>query len=557
MSIHGRIASAFFVSFAVSTLSLSVAAAKDDRIPVPESVPGQFLVRFKNPGAVRSSVALQSMEEKTKGKIIRSHVEQNFVILQKPLIQSMGSALQEIQSVDDVLYVEPNFVYRATKTSNDPDLGQLWGLKNVGQVDAAKQAGVTGIDVDAERAWDITTGSANTIVAVIDSGLDYNHPDLMANAWTNTLEANGQPGVDDDNNGLIDDIHGANFVNPAKPTGDPMDDHGHGTHCSGTVGGKGNDGRGIVGVAWDVKIIGVKFLNEDGSGNLEAAIQAVDYATKMGARIMSNSWAGGGYSKFLEEAIQRADAAGVLFVAASSNASGDNDAIPVYPASYHSPNIVVVAAIDNRGGLAEFSNYGKTTVHIAAPGVNIFSSVHEGNYATWSGTSMATPHVSGVAALLVSADPTLTHYQLKDRLLAGARPMASLRHKVITGGVVNAYYSLTQQTPPDDPNDPAKWAHQTVNFATSHPYLKKDYMEHEIDIPGANEIALFFSSFETERNYDTVTLLDRAGNSVAVLHGTRGEGYSPLVKGDYVKIVFRADDSIEKHGFDLTGAAYR
>lgn len=558
MPIQGRIAVSFLVSVVTALMVTSPASAqkKPEGQSAPEFVPGQYLVRMRTPGLI-GSASIQALEEKAKGKVLRVHGDQNFVVLQKPLIQSSEGALMDIQSVDDVVLVEPNYIYRANKASNDPDIGKLWGLKNLGQADSARQNGIAGVDVDAERAWDITTGSKDVVVAVIDTGIDYTHPDLAANAWVNEAELNGKPGVDDDGNGIVDDVYGASFANPAKPTGNPMDDHGHGTHCSGTIGAKGDDGRGIVGVAWDVRVMGVKFLGADGSGSLEGAIQSIDYATKMGARIQSNSWAGGGYSKLLEEAIQRSDAAGVLFVAASSNSGANNDASPVYPATYNVPNIISVAAIDNRGQLADFSNYGRTTVHVAAPGVNIHSSLNGGGYDSWSGTSMATPHVSGVAALLVSNDPHATQYQLRQRILDGARPLAALRGKVSTGGVVNAYYSLTGQAPPEDPNDPSKWLQQSANFSTPHPYVKKSLIEWEVDVPGATQLALYFSKFQTERTYDTITLKDRAGTVIAILSGSMDDSFSPVIPGDYVKITFKSDDSIEKYGVDITAVSYR
>lgn len=521
-----------------------------------EVVPGQFLVRLKDPVQMNDLKKLDQILDRARARLLRVHSEQNFLVLQKPTIQEFESSLSDLKASEAFQLIEPNAVLRVAKLPNDPDLSQLWGLKNTGQADATPQVGVPGVDIDAERAWDITTGSDQVVIAVIDTGIDYNHPDLKANVWTNAAEANGTSGIDDDGNGIIDDIHGANFADPGHPTGNPLDDQGHGSHCSGTIGGTGDDGVGVVGVNWQTRIMGVKFLGSDGSGSLEGAILAIDYATKMKARVQSNSWAGGNYSNLLLEAIQRANDAGILFVAAASNSAGDNDASPVYPATYAVPNIVSVAAVDNRGQLADFSNYGKTTVHLAAPGVEIYSSITNAGHDSWSGTSMATPHVSGVAGLLLANDPTLSVTDLKAKLLAGARPLASLRNRTITGGVLNAYYSLTGLTPPEDARDPAKWTQMPYSLSTPHPYGKKEHLEQEIEVPGASEIALYFSQFKTERYYDKVSLFDRAGNLIAALHGSADDTYSPVISGNYVKIVFNADNSIEGYGFDVTGIAY-
>lgn len=557
MVIQGRIAGAISIAIALAMPILSFAQSKKNLESMPEVVPGQFLVRVKDSLLLSKAQAVKALEEATRGHVLRQYEDQGFVVLQKPVIQNQISSLREIHSSGMVELAEPNYIYRMSKVGNDPQLGQLWGLRNQGQQDSGKQNGVVGIDIDAERAWDINTGSRKVLVAVIDTGIDYNHPDLAPNAWINQAEANGVPGVDDDGNGIIDDIHGANFVNPQAPTGNPLDDQGHGSHCSGTIGAKGNDGVGIVGVAWDVQIMGVKFLGSDGSGTLEGAILAIDYATRMGAKILSNSWAGGSYSKLLEEAIQRADQGGALFVAASSNSAGNNDIQPVYPATYNVPNIISVAAIDNRGSLADFSNYGRSSVHVAAPGVNVFSSVQGGKYDSWSGTSMATPHVSGIAALVLSANEGMTHHEIKDRIIAGARPLAGLRGKVFTGGVANAYYAMTGVQPPQDPNDPSKWAHTSVSFSSPHPYSKNERLEFEVSVPGAKEMSLYFPVFQTERGYDILTLLDRNGNVLGRVHGNMDDIYSPIIAGDYVKLVFTSDDSIHGHGFDLTQVAYR
>jgi thermitase len=482
---------------------------------------------------------------------------QKLMVVQKPLIQTRASAIEEIKAAGEFSVVEPNFVYRASKIPNDPKFSELWGMKNVGQQDSDKQAGVAGVDIDAERAWDITTGNPRTLVAIIDTGIDFNHPDLKANLWVNAAEKNGRPGVDDDNNGIVDDIYGASFVDANKPVGSNLDDHGHGSHCAGTIGGTGNDGVGVAGVNWNVKIMGVKFLGGDGSGSLEGALKAIDYATKMGAKVLSNSWGGGGFSQLLKESIERSNTAGALFVAAAANDGSNNDNSPVYPANYEVPNIISVAAIDNKGRLASFSNYGAKTVHIAAPGVNIYSSLKNGAYESWSGTSMATPHVSGVAALLIGHEPTLTNLEVRQRILAAAKPLAGLRGKVSTAGMLNAYYTLTGQAPPDDPNDPFKWTHANVQVSSVHPYQSKKSYEYQVEQRGAKDMAIKFSKFDTEAGYDIVTFYDRAGKVLGTMSGTLGETYSASFNTDFVKIVLTSDDSVDRYGFDISAVAYR
>lgn len=533
-----------------SAIALISALAVNASAATPEAVPGEYVVKLKD--------GLMTMNRTTLSQSLRSYVKskipgQNIVVIQRPTFELEQSVVKSLSQNPMVDIIEPNYIYRINKLPNDPKLDLLWGMKNFGQEDSARRKGVAGVDIGAEQAWDIQTGSRDVVVAVIDTGVNYNHPDIAANAWTNEIEANGKPGVDDDGNGYIDDIHGYNFVNN---TGDPMDDHGHGTHCSGTIGAKGDDGQGIVGVAWNVRIMGVKFLSAQGGGTLEDAIKAIDYATKMGAKIMSNSWGGGGFSETLKQAIERANAKGALFVAAAGNETNNNDASPTYPATYNVPNVLAVAAVDNSGQLASFSNWGKTTVHVGAPGVNIYSSVVDG-YDSWSGTSMATPHVSGVAALLVSNEPALTNVEMKERITNTARPISGLKNKVKSGGLVNAYAVLTNTMPEPDPNDPDRWASAQLQVSSEHPYKAKSNVVFEIRQAGAKEMALYFTKFDLERGYDFVDLFDEAGNKIYSMTGNNNESYSPVIKGEYVKVVLRTDESVQRYGFDITKVSYR
>ncbi|NDD93079.1 hypothetical protein EBZ37_13485 [bacterium] len=246
-------------------------------------------------------------------------------------------------------------------------------------------------------------------------------------------------GVDDDGNGFIDDVHGWNF---AAKSSNSSDDQGHGSHCAGTIGGSGNNSIGVAGVNWQVTMMPVKFLDAQGGGTLQGAVEAINYARTMGAKIMSNSWGGGGASQALKEAIEKARDAGILFVAAAGNDGTDNDSRPVYPAAYPVENVLAVSAVDNQGGLADFSNFGKKTVHVAAPGVNVMSSTKGSSYRSLSGTSMACPHVSGVGALLLSINPSMSYSELKERIMKTSQPLASVRRKVVSRGMVSAYNAI-------------------------------------------------------------------------------------------------------------------
>lgn len=519
----------------------------------PEAVPGEYVVKLKENILVSQDINILS---RGLGVTITSRIpSDNIVVVKKPVFQLQSSAVKTLSQHPWVEIAEPNYIYRIKRVPNDPMLGQLWGMINNGQADSAKKSGTPGIDIGAEQAWDIQTGSKDIVVAVIDTGINYNSADLKPNMWVNEVEASGKTGVDDDGNGIIDDIHGAAFTNK-KSTGNPLDDHGHGSHCAGTIGAKGDDGKGIVGVAWNVRLMGIKFLTKDGGGTLEDAIKSIDYATKMGANIMSNSWGGGGYSETLKAAIERANKAGILFVAAAGNESNNNDAKPTYPATYNVPNVLSVAAVDNQGKIANFSNYGKNTVHVGAPGVNIYSTTTTG-YDSWSGTSMATPHVSGIAALIASQFPKMTHLEMKERIITTAKPISGLRGKVRNAGFANAYTALTNTLPEPDLNDPANWPTVAANVASEHPYKEKTRSEFQVEVPGATQIALYFSRFETEAKYDKLEIYDSTGKLVETISGLNDNSFSQVITGSSAKLVFISDDTVNKWGFEITKIAYK
>lgn len=308
----------------------------------------------------------------------------------------------------------------------DPDLASAWGIQKV----------------SADKAWAKARGSKDIIVAVIDTGVDYNHPDLAFNMWRNpNAKQIAATGIDPSGSDVTGDVVGYDFANNDAL---PFDDNMHGTHCAGAIGAVGGDGKGISGVSQRVSIMAVKFLTGQGSGTTADAIKGIDYAVSRGAKILSNSWGGPGDSgnNALKDAIVRAEKAGVLFVAAAGNDSSDNDRKPTYPAAFDVPNMVTVAATSETDGMAFFSNYGAKSVHIGAPGTNIYSTVPGGKYSKLSGTSMACPHVAGAAALLWAHYPKATYKEIKERLVRFGDPLSVLKGKTISGNRLNVLNSL-------------------------------------------------------------------------------------------------------------------
>lgn len=515
-----------------------------------QSVPGEFVVKLK-PGMMRAST--QALSQQLKGFVTQKIAGQDIVVVKKAVFETNDSAIKALNENPMVEIAEPNYIYKINKAPTDPLYVQTWGLANVGQADPKNQVGVAGVDVNAEKAWEIQTGTREKIVAIIDTGIDWSHPDLAENMWVNEAEQNGKAGVDDDNNGVVDDIYGYNAI---TGTGNAKDDQGHGSHCAGTIGARANNGIGVAGVNWNVRMMAVKFLDAGGSGSLADAIKAIDYATKMGANVMSNSWGGGGFSQTLMDAIKRSNDAGAIFIAAAGNEYNNNDSSPTYPSTYQVENVMSVAAIDNRGAKADFSNYGKKTVHLGAPGVNVMSTTG-GSYKSFSGTSMATPHVAGVAALLWANEPNLTAAQVKERLVATVRPLASMKGKTRTGGIVDAYGALTNTQAPPDANDPSNWSTVAMSFASDSPYKPNTDQTFEISVPGAKEFAIYFEKFNVESGYDFVTIYDAAGNKVQTLTGSMDESFSMTITGESARVVFKSDKSVEKSGWTITKAAYR
>jgi len=399
-------------------------------------VPGELLVRLK-PGLPPAATARALAAVRTVSARRLRSVE-HLYHLKLAAGVSLRTALRTFGRSSDVLYAEPNFVIRALATPNDPSFRSQWSLSNSGQT-----GGTPGVDIDAAGAWDVTTGSRDVVVAVIDTGVDYTHPDLAANVFRNEADCNAD-GVDDDGNGHVDDCHGVDTVNGDA---DPMDDHDHGTHVAGTIGAVGNNSVGVAGVNWDVAILPCKALDAAGTGDTASAVACLDYVARMKDRgvdvvATSNSWGGGLFSRALADAIAALQQRGILFVAAAGNDRVDLDRLPMYPCAYHLPNVICAGATDDRDVWAGFSNYGRRTVHLGAPGVDVLSTTTDNRYATFSGTSMAAPHVAGVVALLAAQDPGRDWRALKNLVLAGGEPLRPPAPTTITGRRLNALRSL-------------------------------------------------------------------------------------------------------------------
>jgi subtilisin family serine protease len=326
------------------------------------------------------------------------------------------------------LRCEPNYVVHSQITPNDTQYSSLWGM----------------LSIQAPRAWDVTTGSADVTVAIIDTGIEYTHPDLSENIALNSGEIPSN-GIDDDRNGFVDDYYGYDFINN---DGNPIDDHFHGTHCAGTIGARGNNARGVAGVAWNVKLMPVKVLSATGSGSYASVIGGINYAVKRGVKVLSLSLGGGAYSQALEDAISNARQNGVLLVAAAGNSAVNTDIYPSYPASSVQDNVLSVAATASGDVLASFSNWGPISVDVAAPGADILSTYLGGQYAWASGTSMATPHVAGIAAMLLSVNPNLSYAEVKNLIVGTVDPIASLNGKMASGGRVNLYTAIAKALQP-------------------------------------------------------------------------------------------------------------
>ena len=433
------------LAFPASASPVSASSGKAPAVLRPgaqRSAPGQLLVAYDPGTSIGARRRTRALEDST---LIRRLLVPELELVRIPPGESVAQAQAAYERLPGVAFAEPNGIVHMTDTvPNDPGFGVDWGLRNTGQ-NVNGIVGTPGADINAVQAWDASTGDRSVTVAVVDTGVDYTHPDLSPNMWVNPGESGAgreTNGIDDDHNGKVDDWQGWDFVNSDN---DPKDEHYHGTHVAGIIGAKGNDSTGVAGVSWNVGIMPVRVLDAGGSGYWSDVADGFAYAGLMKADVANASLGGTSYSDAVRLAIEGAP--NTLFVFAAGNYSNNNDSYPFYPCSYTASNIICVAATDQNDSMADFSNYGTASVDLGAPGVNVYSDAPYGRYQFLSGTSMAAPHVSGAAALLASTYVGEGPAFWKEALLSTVEPLPGLAGKTVTGGRLNAAAAIRYGDP--------------------------------------------------------------------------------------------------------------
>ncbi|MEW6745825.1 MAG: S8 family peptidase [Planctomycetota bacterium] len=457
-----------------------------------EYVPDQVIVRIDNapPEQVAEIGALVGAT--ASKRLFRRDIWR----LELPPGSDVRATARRLETLDDVKYAHPNMILHAAGFPNDPSFSLQWGFHQGSDA-----------DIDAPEAWDLHTDASPVIVAVIDTGIQWDHPDLAANLWTNADEVPGN-GIDDDANGYVDDVHGYDWVNGDA---DPFDDNSHGTHCAGTVGAHTNNGLGVAGTCWRVQLMALKFLSAGGSGTIEDAILAVEYSMMNGAHLSSNSY--GCYCSYsdmqgLYDAVDAAGDAGMLFVAAAGNDNVNNDVWFFYPSSFDLPEVLAVAASDPSDNKAWFSNFGPTTVDIAAPGQDIYSTVPGNSYGYKSGTSMACPHVAGAVALVSSYCPELPLVEVKQILMDSVDLLPSFSGLIVSNGRLNLRRALDECPLPvtievlDPDGGELIYADSyTILWGWSDPSGRIDHVAIRLQDGGGNDIGLIDGSETNDGHY--------------------------------------------------------
>jgi subtilisin family serine protease len=548
---------------AAASLLSSEAEARISKISkAAEHVHGELVVKLeKGPAVSQTAQVFSRLLNQLGSHSVRSieafHTDDSTFLVKLAKDQDLDAAISQLKSEKGVQAAEPNALYHAFDDGvpNDPDFIKTWALNNTGQREVEEStmaAGVPGSDIHVLPLWkENFHGSRDILVAVIDTGIDWEHPDLKANIYTNPGEI-ADDTKDNDENGFVDDVHGWNFHDNTKNS---VDDNGHGSHCAGTIGGVGNNGVGVAGVNWEVSLLPIKFLSASGSGSLKDAVEAINYARKMKVRVMSNSWGGGPFSDTMLKAIEEARDAGILFVAAAGNDGASNDSTATYPAGYQVSNVISVAATDNRDKIASFSNYGSRSVHLAAPGVAIYSTHKNGTYKSLSGTSMAAPHVAGLAALLASIHPEWTFSELKDRMINSCDVVPALVSKVGSMGRINAWNALQGIVSPGRPDESA-WISVEEVIESEHPYKDSQDVVFKVSHPGAKWLRVHFEKVGTEKKFDKLVIETPAGDVIDEISGDWTDLNSTFVAGEDLQIRLKSDYSNTGYGFKIDRIQY-
>lgn len=443
---------------------------------------------------------------------------------------------------------------------------QQWALQNSGEIvfNQSKSEfikGTPGVDINILDAWKYTHGSSNIIVAVIDTGIDLNQEELKPSLWKNEKELFGLPGIDDDHNGYTDDIYGINLINPKEIH--PIDKNGHGTHVASLIAANGNNHSGITGVSWGVKIMSIKYLDDQMYALTENAAPAIRYAVDMGAHIINCSWGSALPSDSLKEAILYARSKNVLVIAGAGNDARNLDHYQAdnpesegfFPALYNEyENVISVAAIDPKAELTMISNFGKKTVDLAAPGWGVLGWTLKG-LQFYQGTSQATPFVSGAAALIKSHFPELSAKEIKERLVSSVTPHRFLRKKLKSGGFLNVTAALLNQKPTQDIWDPFFWKKKNWEWQSKHPYKKGQALTTTVTIPEARFLSLHYTKLSVYSD-DKILITDSSGKT-HTLYGNLKEDYTPYFQGPTIKIHFEPRSIQEFWGFHFDHVSFK
>lgn len=476
----------------------------------PQVRQGELLVKFNSGARGR---AANDAHAKVGAKVARTFHRIGWQHVRLPKGMTTAQGIAAYKKLAGVMLVEPDYIYRADVVPNDTSFGSLWGMTKIG----------------APAAWNLHTGDATTVVAVIDSGVDYTHPDLQANMWRNLGETPGN-NLDDDGNGYVDDVYGIDADNSDS---DPMDGHSHGTHCAGTIGAVGNNGLGVAGVNWNTRIMALRFTDNDGYGTTSGAIACLNYVATMKSRgvnirVTSNSWGGGLFSQALKDAFDVVGNAGIINVCAAGNNGSNNDTYAGYPAGFDSAAIISVAASDGNDAKAAFSNYGATSVDLAAPGVGILSTVPGGGYGSKDGTSMATPHVAGAVALLLGAQPSLTIADVKLLLQNTTDQLPQWSGVVAWGGRLNLARALASV-------DATFISANNVSVAEGAGSTRDAVFTVRLSRAGSSDFAVAYSTTDGSA---------RAGNDYTATSGTLTFAHGETNK--QVRVPIRGDGTYER-----------